>query len=110
MKGKKLAINSISGVVILAVVLVYALVTDDEALLGRLVETVVSETLLPALDDATNEEIITIKIANDGDIIKHGRGMSLAGELDFTGQKGDTLVFQKQGDFWIEIGRYLVED
>jgi hypothetical protein len=96
--------------IVLAAVLIYGLVTNDDVLLGRLVETAVNEALLPTIGEAEEGEIITVKIANDGDIVRHGNGMSLEGELDFKGKKGDTLVFQRQGDTWVQIGKNLTED
>ncbi|MHC4608632.1 MAG: hypothetical protein ACYTAF_17125 [Planctomycetota bacterium] len=92
MNVKKPIVNSISGIVVIVAVLVYSLVTGDEALLGRLVETILRETALPPIDDAVEQEIITIKIANDGDVVKHGDGISLAGETDFTDHEENTGI------------------
>jgi len=106
---KKHDIGSIITIVSLLVGLVYFFATGDPALLGRLLETKEDITTAPALDEVQDGEVITIEIANDGDIIEHGDKLRLAGATEFTGKKGDRLVLQRRGDAWIEIGRHFVD-
>jgi len=108
MTVKKHDLASIATIVIFVAVLVYTFMTGDPALLGRLLKTQEKVTSAPALDEPQDGEIITVKIANDGDIIEHSDKLRLEGAIEFTGKKGDKLVLQRDGDAWVEIGRYFV--
>ena len=108
MTVKKHDLASIATIVIFAAVLVYTFMTGDPALLGRLLKTQENVTAAPALDEPQDGEIVTVEIANDGDIIEHSERLRLQGSIEFTGKKGDRLVLQRHGDAWVEIGRYFV--
>jgi hypothetical protein len=105
---KKHDMTFIGSIVILAIALVWALVTGDDALVGRIIETALEETIAPSLE-GEDGEVITLTIANDGDMVKHTDNQQLIGGIDFTGVKGDSIVLQKQDGVWVEIGRRLVE-
>ena len=40
--------------------------------------------------------------------LSNGSNIRLEGAIEFTGKKGDKLVLQRDGDAWVEIGRYFV--
>lgn len=101
---KKHDIASVGSIVILAAVFAYSILTGNDALIGKIIETAIEETTAPSLE-GEDGEIITLVIANDGDTIKHTDNQQLMGNLDFTGNKGDSIVLQKQNGVWVEIGR-----
>jgi len=106
---KKHDTASIATIVMLIAGLIYTFVSGDAELLGRLLKTQESVTSAPAWDEPQDGEIITVEIANDGDIIEHSDKLRLQGSIEFTGKKGDRLVLQRRGDAWIEIGRHFVD-
>jgi len=109
MTVKKHDAGSIATIIMLIAGLVYFFVTGDPALLGRVLETKEGITAAPALEDPQEGEVVTIEIANDGDIIQHSDTLQLEGSIEFTGKKGDKLVLQRHGDAWVEIGRHFVD-
>ena len=110
MQAKKIAGYNVSGVVVLVITIVLRLLSGDDAIIGRLIETALQETHTVVAEDAKENEIITIVVANDGDIIRNSDGVRLAGGIHFRGKKGDRIVLQKQDDgVWLQIGKHLIE-
>jgi hypothetical protein len=109
-KLKTVGANSIGMVIVAVLAIVYSLLTGDATLLGRLVETTLAETATAPQGDYKEDEIITLRIANDGDVIRHGGDIRLNGDIHFTGKAGDLIVLQRRDGVWTEIGRHLVEE
>jgi hypothetical protein len=109
MKAIQVGKYGISGVIVLALLVVYAIITDDDVLLQQVVDTVIEETLAPDIDNVVEGQEITIRIANDGDIIRHGGEMDLLGDIDFVGRIGDEIDFKRINGVWVEVGRSLAD-
>jgi len=109
MKAKKIAGHSISGIVVLVLTIAISFLTENEAIIGKLIETVLSETAAVATQDSQDGEIRTLVVAKDGDTILNSDKLQLAGGLDFTGIKGDAIILQKMDGVWVQIGKRLVD-
>jgi len=110
MNFKKLAGGSASGIIVIVAMIVISYFTGDEEMLGKLIETALKETVAIPAEGADDGAQITLVIGEDGDTIRSSSAMQLMGGLDFTGKKGDTITFRKNGDVWIETSRVLVEE
>ena len=113
MKTKTIAGHSVSGIVVLVLMLVISVLTGDEEqtqkLLGIVFETAFQNTTTVTDDPAEDGEIATLVIANDGDTIYNSDKLELAGGLDFTGLKGDAIIMQKIDGVWVQIGKRLID-
>ena len=109
MQVKKLAGQSVSGIVMLIAMVVYSIMTGNEQLIGKLMETALEETVSVSDEGSRDGEIRTIKIAKDGDTIISSDKLQLEGGLDFTGKKGDAVIVQKIDGVWVQIGKRLVD-
>jgi len=109
MKVKKIAGHSISGIVVLVLTIAISFLTENEEIIGKLIETVLSETATVATQDSQDGEIRTLVIAKDGDTILNSGKLMLAGGLDFTGIKGDAILLQKMDGVWVQIGKRLID-
>ena len=110
MQPKKIAGQSVSGIIVLVVVVVVGFLTGNEELIGKIIKTALDETLTVAAENVQEGEVMTIVISNTGDTILNSDQMKLEGGLDFTGKKGDSITLQRIDGVWVEIGKHLVEE
>lgn len=108
-KAKNLAGHSVSGIVVLIASFVISFLTGNEEIIGKLIETVLEETVAIPVESSQDGEIMTIKIAKDGDTILNSDKIELAGGLDFTGMKGDAIILQRIDGVWVQIGKRLID-
>lgn len=109
MKAKKIAGHSVSGIVVLIASLLISILTGNEQMIGKLIGTVLDETIAVPAVDSQDGEIMTLVISEDGDTLLHSDKLQLEGGLDFTGKKGDAIMVQKMNGVWVQIGKRLIE-
>lgn len=62
---------------------------------------------LPDLLDQTEKEIVPVQFKS-GMVLSTEARLQLMGDMDLDVKPGDVLVFRKENDNWIEVGRYLI--
>ena len=66
-------------------------------------------TNLTVLLDAADKKIVPVEVKVDT-VIENADRLDLLGGLDFDAKIGDVLIFKKDDNKWIEIGRYLIQE
>jgi len=101
--------NGTTGIIGIVIVILNLLIYGGGAI--EYADTIELEALgdIASMLDAADKDIVPVEFQYDG-LISSTAKISLMGGLDLSTRAGDVLIFRKDNDVWIEVGRYLVEE